>query len=141
MERKAADAERTSVKYKQAEFLADKTGQVFDATISGITKWGIYAEINDNKCEGMISLGSLHDDYYYLDEDNYQVIGRRYGNTYRMGSPVKIKVLKVDMYRKQIDFELVSDEPEKPRFVQPKKGKNTRKPAKSNKKSSRRKRF
>ena len=82
MEKKAADAERTSVKYKQAEYLSDKLGQVFPANISGVSKWGIYAEIEGNKCEGMIPIGSLKGDYYMLDEDNYQVIGRRYGKCY-----------------------------------------------------------
>ena len=110
MEKKAADAERTSVKYKQAEFLADKLGQVFPALISGVSKWGIYAEIEGNKCEGMIPIGSLKDDYYMLDEDNYQVIGRRHGRTYKLGYPVNIRVKRVDMLKKQIDFELVDEE-------------------------------
>ncbi len=110
MEKKAADAERTSVKYKQAEFLADKLGQVFPALISGVSKWGIYAEIEGNKCEGMIPIGSLKDDYYMLDEDNYQVIGRRYGRTYKLGHPVNIRVKRVDMLKKQIDFELVDED-------------------------------
>ena len=79
MEKRAADAERTSVKYKQAEFLSDKLGETFPALISGVSKWGIYAEIEGNKCEGMIPIGSLQGDYYMLDEDNYQVIGRRFG--------------------------------------------------------------
>ena len=113
MEKKAADAERSSVKYKQAEFLADKLGQVFPALISGVSKWGIYAEIEGNKCEGMIPIGSLKDDYYMLDEDNYQVIGRRHGRTYKLGYPVKIRVKRVDMIKKQIDFELFDDEEEK----------------------------
>ncbi len=107
MERKAVEAERASVKYKQAEFLADKVGQVFDALISGVSKWGIYAEITGNKCEGMIRLRDLQDDFYYLDEENYQVIGQRYGESYKLGEPVKIKVRNVDIQRKQIDFELV----------------------------------
>ncbi len=112
MEKKAADAERTSVKYKQAEFLADKLGQVFPALISGVSKWGIYAEIEGNKCEGMIPIGSLKDDYYMLDEDNYQVIGRRHGRTYKLGYPVHIRVRRVDLLKKQIDFDLVEeDEP------------------------------
>ncbi len=107
MEKRAADAERTSVKYKQAEYLADRVGQVFPALISGVSKWGIYAEIEGSKCEGMIPIGSLKDDYYMLDEDNYQVIGRRRGRTYKLGFPVKIRVKHVDMIKKQIDFELV----------------------------------
>ena len=109
MEKKAADAERTSVKYKQAEFLADKLGQIFPALISGVSKWGIYAEIEGNKCEGMIPIGSLKDDYYMLDEDNYQVIGRRHGRCYKLGYPVLIRVRHVDLLKKQIDFDLVED--------------------------------
>ncbi|MBR1784734.1 MAG: ribonuclease R [Bacteroidales bacterium] len=114
MEKRASDAERASVKYKQAEFLADKLGQVFPALISGVSKWGIYAEIEGNKCEGMIPIGSLKDDYYMLDEDNYQVIGRRTGRTYKLGYPVQIRVKRVDMLKKQIDFEMVDPETEQP---------------------------
>ena len=110
MEKKAADAERTSVKYKQAEYLSDKLGQVFPALISGVSKWGIYAEIEGNKCEGMIPIGSLKDDYYMLDEDNYQVIGRRHGRTYKLGYPVHIRVRRVDLLKKQIDFDLVEED-------------------------------
>lgn len=109
MEKRAADAERASIKYKQAEYLSDKIGQVFPANISGVSKWGIYAEIEDNKCEGMIPIGSLHGDYYMLDEDNYQVIGRRYGKCYKLGAPIQIRVKGVDMLKKLIDFELVDD--------------------------------
>ena len=114
MEKRAADAERTSVKYKQAEFLSDKLGETFPALISGVSKWGIYAEIEGNKCEGMIPIGSLQGDYYMLDEDNYQVIGRRFGKTYKLGMPVTIRVKHVDMLKKLIDFELVDEEAEKP---------------------------
>lgn len=109
MEKVAADAERASIKYKQAEFLADKLGQTFPAHISGVSKWGIYAEIEGNKCEGMIPIGSLSDDYYMLDEDNYQVIGRRYGKTYKLGDPILIQIKNVDMMKKQIDFLLADD--------------------------------
>lgn len=140
MERKAAEAERTSVKYKQAEFLSDKIGQEFPALISGVSKWGIYAEIEENKCEGMISLGSLQDDYYYLDEDNYQVIGRRYGQQYKLGDSIRIKVLRVDMEKKQMDFALIeTEEPITPRNNKPEKKqtpKAKRKPAKKEKKTT-----
>lgn len=140
MERKAAEAERTSVKYKQAEFLSDKIGQEFPALISGVSKWGIYAEIEENKCEGMISLGSLQDDYYYLDEDNYQVIGRRYGRQYKLGDSIRIKVLRVDMEKKQMDFALIeTEEPITPRNNKPEKKqtpKAKRKPAKKEKKTT-----
>lgn len=107
MEKKAADAERSSVKYKQAEYLSDKIGQTFPALISGVSKWGLYAEIENNMCEGMIPIGSLQGDYYMLDEDNYQVIGRRYGKCYKLGDPVRIRVKSVDMLKKQIDFVLI----------------------------------
>ena len=138
MEKKAADAERTSVKYKQAEYLSDKLGQVFPALISGVSKWGIYAEIEGNKCEGMIPIGSLKGDYYMLDEDNYQVIGRRTGKCYKLGSPVMIRVKGVDMLKKQIDFELVDeDEDEKPAHNDSKKknGKPNKHESKKNTKS------
>ncbi|MBR4175981.1 MAG: ribonuclease R [Bacteroidales bacterium] len=125
MEKKAADAERTSVKYKQAEYLSDKLGQVFSANISGVSKWGIYAEIEGNKCEGMIPIGSLKGDYYMLDEDNYQVIGRRYGKCYKLGDPVQVRVRAVDMLKKQIDFDLV-DEADSPEPVHQPKPKPSR---------------
>lgn len=109
MEKRAADAERASVKYKQAEFLSERVGQEFPALISGVSKWGLYAEIEGNKCEGMIPIGSLKGDYYMLDEDNYQVIGRRFGKCYKLGDSVIIRVKNVDMMKKLIDFELVDD--------------------------------
>lgn len=109
MERKAMEAERASVKLKQAEFMSDKVGQEFDALVSGVSKYGIYAEIVGNKCEGMIRLRDLHDDFYYLDEDNYQVIGQRYGDTFRIGDSIRIRVKNVDVQRKQIDFALIKE--------------------------------
>ena len=114
MEKRAADAERSSVKYKQAEFLSDKIGKVFPALISGVSKWGLYAEIEGNKCEGMIPIGSLRGDYYMLDEDNYQVIGRRTGKCYKLGDPINIKVRAVDMVKKLIDFDMVDEEASQP---------------------------
>ena len=138
MERKDADAERTSIKYKQAEFLADKLGQVFPALISGVSKWGIYAEIEGNKCEGMIPIGSLKDDYYMLDEDNYQVIGRRHGRTYKLGYPVQIRVKKVDMIKKQIDFELADDDNPSPNHTQHATKKNHSKSKSSHKNTNKR---
>jgi ribonuclease R len=108
MERKAESAERMSVKYKQAEFMVDKVGQIFDGVISGVSKWGIFVEISGTKCEGMIRLRDMYDDYYYLDEENYQVIGSRKGEQYKLGGKVKIKVKKVDLPRKQMDFVLVN---------------------------------
>ncbi|MEN8225138.1 MAG: ribonuclease R [Bacteroidota bacterium] len=107
MERSAIEAERESIKYKQAEFLLDKIGQEFEGLISGVSKWGIYVEIIGNKCEGMVRLQDLDDDFYYLDEDNYQVIGSRYGHQYKLGDQVRILVKKIDLSRKQMDFGII----------------------------------
>jgi ribonuclease R len=109
MEKRAADAERASIKYKQVEFLMDKIGQQFDGVISGVSKWGLFVEVADNKCEGMVSLRDLKDDYYYLDEDNYCVIGQRSGTTYKLGDKVKIIVKRANLSRKQLDFEFADN--------------------------------
>lgn len=109
MERKATEAERESVKYKQAEYLLDKIGQEFQGLISGVSKWGIYVELVGNKCEGMVRLRDLDDDFYFLDEENYQVIGQRFGHQYKLGDPVKIKVKRIDLSRKEMDFQIVTD--------------------------------
>ena len=108
MERKAAEMERESVKYKQAEYLQDKIGHVFDGLISGISKWGIYVELKDNKCEGMVRYNTLQDDFYYLDEENFRVIGQERGTIFQLGDPVKVRVEAVDLIKKQMDFTLVS---------------------------------
>jgi len=104
MERKAAEAERASVKYKQAEYLQDKIGQSFKGLISGVSKWGLYVELEGNKCEGMVSMRTMDDDFYYLDEDSYKVIGQHKGKEYRLGDPITIKVHNVDLQKKQMDF-------------------------------------
>jgi ribonuclease R len=107
MEKKAADAERSSVKYKQAEFLKDQIGSVYTGIISGVTEWGMYVEIIENKCEGMIRLRDISDDFYTLDQKNYAIIGQRKKKVYRLGDEVQIKVKNVDLTKKQIDFSLV----------------------------------
>lgn len=107
MEQKATEAERTSVKYKQAEFLEDKIGQVFDATVSGICKWGIFAELKDSKCEGLIAMRKFDDDFYYIDEENYTLVGLHSGKNYRFGDDVKVRIVNVDILRRQMDFDLV----------------------------------
>jgi ribonuclease R len=109
MERKAQNAERDSVKYKQVEFLTDKVGRVFDGLISGVSKWGLFVELIESKSEGLIRYENLKDDFYYLDEDNYRIVGKRYGNIYRLGDKVKVLVKKVNLERRQLDFELVDD--------------------------------
>lgn len=104
MERLANEAERASVKYKQVEFMSDKMGQVFDGVISGVTEWGIYVEIIENQCEGMVSVRDLADDFYEYDEENYCIRGRSTGKLYTLGDRVKVEVLKADMQKKQLDF-------------------------------------
>ena len=109
MEKRAADAERLFVKYKQAEYLADQINTEFAGIISGVTEWGIYVEIVENKCEGMIRLRDIDDDFYVLDQANYCIIGQRKKRKYQLGDEVKIKVRKVDLAKKQIDFQLITD--------------------------------
>ncbi|MBE9586176.1 ribonuclease R [Mucilaginibacter sp. JRF] len=109
MEKKAADAERSSVKYKQAEYLADQVGNTYSGIISGVTEWGMYVEIIENKCEGMIRLRDISDDFYTLDEKNYAIIGQRKKKVYQLGDEVKVKVKNVDLTKKQIDFSLVQE--------------------------------
>jgi ribonuclease R len=107
MERLAADAERASVKYKQVEYLEDKIGEEFKGIISGVTEWGIFVEIIENKCEGRVSIRDLKDDSYDYDEDNYRFVGRRTGRIYSLGDNVTIKVKRADLSKKQLDFEFV----------------------------------
>lgn len=104
MEQVASNAERDSIKYKQVEFMSDKIGKVYDGVISGITEWGLYVEINENKCEGMIPIRELDDDFYELDEKNYRLVGRRSKREYRLGQPVSIQVARANLDRKQLDF-------------------------------------
>jgi len=109
MEKKASDAERASIKYKQAEYLRDQVGNVFSGIISGVTEWGMYVEIIENKCEGMIRLRDISDDFYTLDEKNYAIIGQRKKKVYQLGDEVRIRVKNVDLTKKQIDFSLVQE--------------------------------
>lgn len=109
MEHQATEAERTSVKYKQAEYLADKVGQIFDATVSGISKWGIYAELSESKCEGLIPMRCFDDDFYYIDEENYTLVGLHHGRSLRFGDSIKVKVMAVNLLKKQMDFDIVRD--------------------------------
>jgi ribonuclease R len=108
MEQLAANAERASIKYKEVEFMSEHIGEEYEGTISGVTEWGIYVEINENKCEGMVPVRLLDDDYYDFDEKNYCLVGRRYHHQYNLGDSVKIRVEKADLERKQLDFSLVN---------------------------------
>lgn len=107
MEQTAANAERASIKYKQVEFMSNKLGRVYDGVISGVTEWGLYVELNENKCEGLVPIRDLDDDYYEFDDKNYCLIGRRKKRRYRLGDPVTIKVAQANLDRKQLDFTLV----------------------------------
>lgn len=107
MEQVAANAERASIKYKQVEFMSDKLGRVYDGVISGVTEWGLYVELNENKCEGLIPMRDLDDDFYEFDDKNYCLIGRRKKRQYRLGDPITIKVAQANLERKQLDFQLV----------------------------------
>jgi len=106
MERKAVEAERASIKLKQVEFLANRVGEEFDGLISGVSKYGIFVELKTNKCEGMVRLRDLDDDFYYLDEENYKVIGHRNGKEFKLGAPIRIRVKHIDIRKKHLDFEL-----------------------------------
>ncbi len=110
MEQLAANAERASIKYKQVEFMGAHLGEVFNGTISGVTEFGLYVEVDDNGCEGMVPLRFLEDDYYEFDDRNYCLWGRRYHKRYRLGDPVRIKVARANLDRKQLDFELIEEE-------------------------------
>jgi ribonuclease R len=110
MEQRAADAERASIKYKQVEFLKDRLGQVFDGVISGVTEWGLYVELDENKCEGMIPIRDLDDDFYQFDEDNYCLVGRRTKRKYQLGDPIKVQVARANMEKRQLDFALFTEE-------------------------------
>ncbi len=106
MEQIAQSAERDSIKYKMVEFMSDKIGNVYDAHISGLTSYGIYCEIDENHCEGMVPLRDLRGDYYDFDERNYCLVGRRNHNKYQLGDPIRIKVARANMEKKQLDFSL-----------------------------------
>ena len=118
MEQLAAKAERASIKYKQVEFMAERIGQEYDGKVSGVTEFGLYVEINENKCEGMVPLRDLEGDYYEFDERNYCLRGRKRGRVYAIGDPVRIRVARANIDRKQLDFALVATEeptPEAPK--------------------------
>lgn len=110
MEQLAASAERASIKYKQVEFMADRIGQEFDGTVSGVTEFGLYVEVNDSKCEGMVPLRMLLDDYYEFDERNFCLVGRRYHKRYALGDKVRIRVERANLEQRLLDFSLVGEE-------------------------------
>ena len=103
----AADAERASIKYKLIEFMQDKVGQEFEGTVSGVTEWGIYVEIDPTKIEGMVSVREMNDDYYTFDEEKYMVIGKSSRRTFTLGDRVRVKVLRASLEQKLLDYELI----------------------------------
>lgn len=109
MEQRAADAERASIKYKQVEFMKDKIGQEFDGVISGVTEWGLYVEIIENKCEGMIPIRDLSDDYYRFDEKEYCLIGQKFNGRYQLGDALRITIASANLEKKQLDFALADE--------------------------------
>ena len=109
MEQTAALAERASIKYKEVEFMQDRIGQEYDGTISGVTEYGLYVEINENKCEGMVPLRDLDDDYYEFDEKQYCLWGRRTHRRYSLGDAVRIRIASANLEKKQLNFSLIKD--------------------------------
>lgn len=114
MEQLAASAERASIKYKQVEFMADRLGQEFDGTVSGVTEFGLYVEVDESKCEGLVPLRDLADDYYEFDEKNYRLVGRRHHRSYSIGDKVRIKVARANLDRRLLDFTLAGAADAKP---------------------------
>ena len=106
MEKKAAEAERASKRYKQVEFMSERRGEVFDGMISGLTEWGMYVEIIENKCEGMVRLRDIESDYYFFDEKNFCVRGQKKGQIFRLGDRLSVSVKRSDLQRRQLDFNL-----------------------------------
>ncbi len=109
MEQLAANAERASIKYKQVEFMSDKIGEAFQGTISGVTQWGFYVELEESKCEGLVPMHELEDDYYEFDEKNYCIVGRHYGKRYQLGDTVTVQVAKANLVSRQLDFVLLEE--------------------------------
>lgn len=109
MEQIAAQAERASIKYKQVEYMADRLGQVFEGKVSGVTEFGLYVETLESRCEGMIPLRDLQDDYYEFDEKNYALVGRRFKRRYALGDVVRIEVARADLDRRILDYALVDE--------------------------------
>jgi ribonuclease R len=107
MEKRASDAERASIKYKQVEFMLMKQDQIFEGIISGIANWGFYVEVNENKCEGLVALNTLKDDFYEFDAEAYVLRGARRKREFRLGDKVSIKVTGGDLQQRSLDYELV----------------------------------
>ena len=138
MEQVAAAAERASIKYKQVEFMSARIGQEFEGKISGVTEFGIYVELDENNCEGMVPLRDLTGDYYEFDERNYCLVGRRTRRVYALGDKVRIRVERANLERKILDFSLVGEDTDifstpAPQVFAPKNSKKGKKQGKGKK--------
>ena len=114
MEVRATEAERASIKYKQVEFMSDKIGQQFSGVITGVAGFGLFVELVDSKCEGMVPIRELDDDFYEFDEDNYCLIGKQTSKKFQLGDEVKIEVWRTNLAKKHLDFRLVETGERKP---------------------------
>ena len=121
MEKQAEEMERQSVKYKQAEYLQDKIGQVFEGLVSGVSKWGVFVELKGNKCEGMVRYEDLPGDYYFLDDDNFRVVGQDTGRIIQLGDEVWVRIKAVDLFKHKMDFEILEDYGERKKEKQAKR--------------------
>jgi VacB/RNase II family 3'-5' exoribonuclease len=110
MEQLSTEAERASIKYKQVQFLQDKIGEEFEGVISGVSEWGIYVEIMNGLCEGMVKMRDIDYDYYTFDPENYAAVGRSSGKMFRMGDSVNIRIMRADLLKKQLDFSLIIED-------------------------------
>jgi ribonuclease R len=108
LEKKASDAERASIKYKQVEYMQEHIGESFDGTITGVTEWGVYIEEKETKCEGMVKIKDLGDDFFQLDEKNYTIVGQKSGKKYTLGDTVKFKVVSADLEKRVLDYSLIN---------------------------------
>ena len=111
MESLASNAERASIKYKQVEYMLPRLGEQFSGVITGLADWGIYVELEDNKCEGLVPARDLTDDYYVYDEKNFRLVGRHRGRVFSLGDRIEVIVAQADLVRKQLDFALAEDAP------------------------------
>lgn len=108
MERKAIEAERASVKYKQVEYMLDKVGKEFNGIVSGVSKWGLFVQLDEAKAEGLIPMGDMDDDFYILDDENYRIVGRKHGDSYSLGDRIRVRIQSIDLKKKQMNFALVN---------------------------------
>ncbi|MDD3892937.1 MAG: RNB domain-containing ribonuclease, partial [Bacteroidales bacterium] len=121
MEIRATDAERASIKYKQVEFMSDKIGQHFTGVITGVTSFGLFVELIETKCEGLLPIRELTDDFYEFDEENYCLEGRQSKTKYQLGDELKVEVWRTNLSKKQLDFRLIEQSDSENQRIKPSK--------------------